>query len=179
MRYFNEHKTKKCRANPKHTFREIKLCEERRQAGDNIPCPKDQWVNMDNVMKTTSITVMASSIIAAPEAPPAPAERIEWQGETEKHGSRACRVLLQTAFVIMESKHQIAFVMYYKSSFFGSVLTGDSNFSNLGRVEPVGSYAHCRNRRVAAFLFRFPLFRTRDRRGVVRSNEQSERARQR
>jgi hypothetical protein len=77
MCYFNERKTKNCTANPKHTFKEIKLCEERRQAGDNIPCPQDQWINMDNVMKTTtSITCATCNGLvyvtsAEPEAAPA------------------------------------------------------------------------------------------------------------
>ena len=71
MCYFNKRKTKNCNANPKHTFKEVKLCEAARARG-NDPCPEDEWANMENVMKTTtSITCAICNgllyIIAEPE----------------------------------------------------------------------------------------------------------------
>jgi hypothetical protein len=72
MCYFNERKTKNCNTDPKHTFKEVKLCQAARDAGNNIPCPQDTWVDMENVMKTTKSIMCATCnglvyIIVEPE----------------------------------------------------------------------------------------------------------------
>ena len=53
---YNDRKTKNCTANPKHTFKEVKLCNAARTRG-NIACAEDTWQNLEGVMKmTTSIS---------------------------------------------------------------------------------------------------------------------------
>lgn len=53
MCYFNDRKTKRCTANPKHTFREILLCDGAKNRG-NVACPEDTWEDLHCVMKTTA-----------------------------------------------------------------------------------------------------------------------------
>lgn len=56
---FNVRKTKHCSATPKHTFKEVILCEVARVREPVVPCDENTWENLRNVAKTATSIVCA------------------------------------------------------------------------------------------------------------------------